>query len=88
FSLKPKGRHTVSVCLGTACHVKGSERILRTVETALEVMEGETTADMRFTVGAVRCVGACSLAPVMVVDKETHGKVNAKQVSAILKKYE
>lgn len=88
FSLKPKGRHTVSVCLGTACHVKGSERILRTVETALEVMEGETTADMRFTVGAVRCVGACSLAPVMVVDKETHGKVNAKQVPAILKKYE
>lgn len=88
FSLKPKGRHTVNVCLGTACHVKGSERILRTVETTLEVMEGETTTDMRFTVGAVRCVGACSLAPVMVVNKETHGKVNAKQVPNILNKYE
>jgi NADH-quinone oxidoreductase E subunit len=88
FSLKPKGRHTVSVCLGTACHVKGSERVLRTVETALGVMEGETTTDMRFTVGAVRCVGACSLAPVMVVNKETHGKVNAKQVPNILSKYE
>lgn len=88
FSLKPKGRHTVNVCLGTACHVKGSERVLRAVELSLDVMEGETTTDMRFTVGAVRCVGACSLAPVMVIDKETHGKVNPKQVPKILSKYE
>jgi NADH:ubiquinone oxidoreductase subunit E len=88
FSLTPKGRHTANVCLGTACHVKGSERVLRAVELALDVMEGGTTTDMRFTVGAVRCVGACSLAPVMVIDKDTHGKVNPKQVPKILNKYE
>ncbi len=88
FSLKTKGRHTINVCLGTACHVKGSERILRAVELALNVMEGETTTDMRFTVGAVRCVGACSLAPVMVIGKKTHSKVNPKQIPDILNKYE
>lgn len=88
FSLKPKGRHTVNVCMGTACHVKGSERALRAVELALNVMEGETTTDMRFTVGAVRCVGACSLAPVMVINKDTYGMLKPKQIPNILSKYE
>lgn len=88
FSLTPKGRHNVSICLGTACHVKGSKRILEEVERTLNIKEGETTDDMRFTLNAVRCIGACSLAPVVVIDSDTHGKANPKKISDILKKYE
>lgn len=88
FSLTPKGRHLVNVCLGTACHVKGSPRILSLVKRKLGIEEGETTADMGFTLNTVRCVGACSLAPVMVVDKDTHGNVTTPIVQEILKKYE
>lgn len=88
FSLTPKGRHLVNVCLGTACHVKGSPRILSLVKRKLGIEEGETTADMGFTLNTVRCIGACSLAPVMVVDKDTHGNVTTPIVQEILKKYE
>lgn len=88
FSLTPKGRHSVNVCLGTACHVKGSPRILSLVKRKLGIDEGETTADMGFTLNTVRCIGACSLAPVMVVDKDTHGNVTTPIVQEILKKYE
>lgn len=88
FSLTPQGRHQVHVCLGTACHVKGSGRVLTEIERELGAKEGQTTADMRFSVGAVRCVGACSLAPVMVVDNQTHGKMTPKAAKDILKKYE
>jgi NADH:ubiquinone oxidoreductase subunit E len=88
FSLTPKGRHLVNVCLGTACHVKGSPRILNLVKRRLGVEEGETTADMGFTLNTVRCIGACSLAPVMVVDKDTHGNVMTTNVQEILKRYE
>lgn len=88
FSLTPKGKHQVCVCLGTACHVKGSARVMSEVERQLGVKEGGTTDDMRFTVSAVRCVGACSLAPVMTVDKDTHSGVGPKKVAGILKKYE
>ncbi len=88
FSLAPKGKHQVCVCLGTACHVKGSARVLDEVERRLGAKEGETTDDMRYSVSAVRCIGACSLAPVMTVDKDTHSGVSPKRVSEILKKYE
>ena len=88
FSLTPKGRHSVNVCLGTACHVKGSPRILSLVKRKLGIEEGETTKDMGFTLNTVRCIGACSLAPVMVVDKDTHGNVTTPAVPDILKKYE
>lgn len=87
FSLEPKGKHQVQVCLGTACHVKGSEKLLHEMERQLGVKEGETTADMQFSLGAVRCIGACSLAPVVVVDHDTHAKITTKQVSALLKTY-
>lgn len=86
FSLTPKGKHQIHVCLGTACHVKGSPRILDEFKRTLGVGEGETTADMRFSLDAVRCIGACSLAPVVVVDQETHGGVTAKKAVDILKK--
>lgn len=88
FSLTPKGRHLVNVCLGTACHVKGSPRILGLIKRKLSIEEGETTPDMDFTLNTVRCIGACSLAPVMVVDKDTHGNVTTSMVPEILKKYE
>lgn len=87
FSLEPKGKHQVQVCLGTACHVKGSEKLLHEMERQLGVKEGETTDDMQFSLGAVRCIGACSLAPVVVVDHDTHAKISTKQVSAVLKQY-
>ncbi|MBI5583551.1 MAG: NAD(P)H-dependent oxidoreductase subunit E [Deltaproteobacteria bacterium] len=88
FSLTPKGRHQIFVCLGTACHVKGSARILGEVKKRLAVEEGETTGDGRFTVNTVRCVGACSFAPVLLVDKDTHSNMLANQVVGILNKYE
>ena len=87
FSLTPKGRYQVNVCLGTACHVKGSPRILSEVKKKLGLDEGETSEDMNFTLGIVRCVGACSLAPVMIINKHTLGNVNQNQVQEILKKY-
>ena len=88
FSLIPKGRHQIHLCLGTACHVKGSPRILNEVKKRLHLEEGETTEDRRFTLETVRCVGACSLAPVMVVDKKTHGNLVLKEVGDILNRYQ
>ena len=87
FSLKPKGRHQVHVCLGTACHVKGGKRIIDELERSLGVKAGDTTADMRFSLSEVRCVGACSFAPVVMVDEAMHGEVTPKQVTDLLKKH-
>lgn len=87
FHLTPQGRHSACVCLGTACHVKGSAGLLDEVERRLGAKEGETTEDMRFTIGAVRCVGACSLAPVMIVDNKMYGGMTSAKVPEILKKY-
>lgn len=88
FSLTPKGKHQVRVCLGTACHVKGGQRILDEMKRKLGVNEGETTPDMQFTLDAVRCIGACSLAPVVVLDNDTHSNVTSKKALTILKNYE
>jgi NADH:ubiquinone oxidoreductase subunit E len=87
FSLEPKGRNEVCVCLGTACHVKGAGQLMNEVERTLEVKAGQSTDDMRYSIQEVRCIGACSLAPVLVVNEDTHGKVRAKQVSKILSDY-
>lgn len=87
FSLDPKGRNEVCVCQGTACHVKGGDQLMNEVERTLKVKAGEATDDMQFSVSEVRCVGACSLAPVLVVNEDTHGKVIPKQVSEILDNY-
>lgn len=88
FSLTPKGRHQVYVCRGTACHVKGAQRVLEEIEKKLNVKEGETTSDLRYSVNEVRCIGACSFAPVIVIDKDTYFHVNSKKAIYILKKYE
>ena len=87
FSLQPKGKHKISVCLGTACYVKGSDKILEAVEKELHITCGECTADRKFSLDSCRCVGACGLAPVMIVDGEVYGKLTAKDVPVILDKY-
>lgn len=88
FSLKPKGRHTVRVCLGTACYVKGIKSVIDRIGANYHLREGETTEDRRFSMEAVRCLGACGLAPVVVVDQHTHGGVTPDEILEILEKYE
>jgi NADH:ubiquinone oxidoreductase subunit E len=88
FSMQPKGRHTIKCCLGTACYVKGIKEVMVRVANQYQLKEGETTVDRRFTLEAVRCLGACGLAPVMVVDRDTHGAVSSDKVIDILEKYE
>lgn len=88
FSLKPKGENEICVCLGTACHVKGAEKVLDAISGNLNIQKGESTDDMRFSLEEVRCIGACSLAPAVVINEETYGQVSPKQVTTILKQYE
>lgn len=87
FSLKPKGKNEICVCMGTACHVKGAEKVMNEIRTKLKIDKGETTDDMNFSLDEVRCIGACSLAPAVVVNEDTHGMVSPKQVVTILSKY-
>ncbi len=87
FSMEPKGRHTIKMCLGTACYVKGIKETMSRIEQAFKVEEGGTTADRRFSLEAVRCLGACGLAPVMVIGQDTHGDVSSDKVLEILEKY-
>lgn len=88
FSLKPKGRHSIRVCTGTACYVRGVREVLDRVERRFDVRAGGTCADGRFSLEPVRCLGACGLAPVMVVDRDTHGGVTPDSACEILEGYE
>ncbi|MBI4230282.1 MAG: NAD(P)H-dependent oxidoreductase subunit E [Planctomycetes bacterium] len=88
FSLKPRGRHLVSVCLGTACHVRGGGRIMDKVTRDLGTPQGEMTPDGRFTVEPVRCVGCCGLAPVVTVDETFYGGMTQQKVAGVLRRYE
>ena len=88
FSLVPRGRHTVKVCMGTACHVRGAAKLVDKMERDFNIKSGCTTGDNRFTLEAVRCVGCCGLAPVVVVDEHFHGKLNQKNFEKVLKNYE
>jgi NADH:ubiquinone oxidoreductase subunit E len=87
FSLVPRGRHTIAVCRGTACHVRGSARILDRIEQELGITDGQTTDDLRFTLRNVRCIGCCSIAPAVRIDRETYGNVRPNQITGILRKY-
>lgn len=80
FSMVPKGRHTIRLCLGTACYVKGIKEVMTRIENQFKVPEGGTSEDRRFSLEAVRCLGACGLAPVMVVGEDTYGDVSADKV--------
>ncbi len=88
FTMKPRGRHTIRVCLGTACYVRGGKKINETVKHMFNIEEGETTEDRRFTYESVRCLGACGLGPVMVVDGNVHGRVKPDKLKSILDQYE
>ncbi|MBQ5994471.1 MAG: NAD(P)H-dependent oxidoreductase subunit E [Clostridia bacterium] len=87
FALSPKGKYNISVCLGTACYVKGSQEVLDKLSEILGIESGECTADGKFSLEACRCIGACGLAPVLTVNDEVYGKLTAKDVPDILKKY-
>ncbi len=83
---KPRGRHVVRVCRGTACHVRGGKTILKLVKQHLGVEEGETTPDMEYTLETVACIGVCALAPNVVVDDRVHGRMNPKKVEQLFRK--
>ena len=87
FSLRPAGKHTISVCLGTACYVKGSQKVLDKLSEELKIPVGGTTEDGLFTLKATRCLGACGLAPVMTIDETTYGRLTPDMVPGILAKY-
>ena len=88
FSFEPKGRHLIKVCMGTACYVKGIQEAVNRIENKYNLKEGGTTEDRRFSLEAVRCLGACGLAPVVVVDQDTYGGVTAEKVIETIDKYE
>ena len=87
FALSPKGKYNISVCLGTACYVKGSGKIYERLQEKLGIGEGECTPDRKFSLMAARCVGACGLAPVMMVNEDVYGRITEKDVDDILAKY-
>jgi NADH-quinone oxidoreductase subunit E len=88
FALQPKGRNLVKVCMGTACYVKGIKEVITRIENHFQVKQGNTSSDRRFSLEPVRCLGACGLAPVMVVNHDTYGDVKADKVVQIIDKYE
>lgn len=87
FSLEPRGDHIINICVGTACHVRGGRRLVEHVEKTLKIGVGETTPDMKFTLETVRCLGACALGPVVVMDNEYHGQMSTKKVDALIQQY-
>ena len=87
FHLEPHGRHTIRCCRGTACHVKGGKGMIKTVSRALDIEPGQTTQDMQFTFETVACLGACALAPVMIIDGTYYGKMTQRKAKNILNSY-
>jgi NADH-quinone oxidoreductase subunit E len=88
FSLVPKGRHEVHVCMGTACHVRGAKRVLENVEDLTGIKPGETDMEMKFSLETVNCLGCCALGPVIEIDGKTHGNISVSDTADVLKSYE
>lgn len=88
FSLKPRGKHLINVCLGTACHVRGASKVLEQIERSLGIERGETSEDLKFTLETVNCMGACALAPVVKIDEEYSGQMKTNKVDPLLSKFE
>lgn len=88
FTMIPKGKHPISVCMGTACYVRGAEKVVDELKKKLGIKVGETTPDGKFSLSCLRCVGACGLAPVVMVGEKTYGRVSAEGIKDILKEYE
>ncbi|RCW49261.1 MULTISPECIES: NADH-quinone oxidoreductase subunit NuoE [unclassified Halanaerobium] len=87
FHQEPRGKNIIRVCMGTACHVRGGDKVLEALKDELNVDSGETTEDLKFTLESVACVGACGLAPVMMVNDNTHGRLTPEKIPEILAKY-
>ena len=87
FTMKPKGKHKISVCMGTACYVRGAEKIVDELKKELNIKVGEITPDGQFSLDCLRCVGACGLAPVMLIGEKVYGRIEAKDVKGILESY-
>lgn len=87
FSITPRGKYTINVCMGTTCYVRGSERLMDKFSDILEIKPGETTPDMKFTLNSVRCIGCCGLAPAATVGEQVYGKLAPKEIPDIIKKY-
>lgn len=88
FRLSPRGRHIIRVCQGTACYVRGADAIFEEIKDRLGVGDGETTEDLKFTLESVACIGACSLAPVITIDDDTHGRLTKSGIAKILAQYD
>ena len=88
FSLKPRGRHLINVCLGTACHVRGAVRVSERIKRELGVNSGETTEDFKFTLETVNCVGACALGPTVIIDGQFYGQMRTNKVDSLLENYD
>ncbi len=87
FKLQPQGKHHISVCMGTACYIRGAAKVLEKIEDELDIKCGETTSDALFSLDETRCIGACGLAPVMTIGEQVYGRVEPHQVKAILDDY-
>lgn len=88
FSLEPKGKHLISICTGTACHVRGTPRIVERLQDILKIEAGQTTPDRKFTLQTVNCLGACALGPLVVIDGKYHGRMTSAKIEKALKNYE
>lgn len=88
FSLVPRGRYRVNICMGTACHVRGAPRVLDTVKDVIGIGPGETDLELRFSLETVNCLGCCALGPVLEINGQTHGKVSTTDVEGVLQNYE
>ena len=86
FSLKPRGRHLINVCLGTACHVRGAVRVLENIERELGISRSETTQDLKYTLETVNCVGTCALGPIVIIDGEYSGQMKTDRIRPLLEK--
>ena len=87
FTMKPKGKYKISVCMGTACYVRGAEKVVDELKKELKITVGDVTADGKFSLDCLRCVGACGLAPVMLIGNKTYGRIDPKDVKGILESY-
>ena len=87
FSLTKRGRHLISVCMGTACHVRGAVQVLEQIEQELKIKRGGTTKDLKFTLETVNCVGACALGPMVIIGEDYHGEMTPEGIVSVLKEY-
>ena len=87
FSLTPRGRNLINVCMGTACHVRGADKVLAQLEKELGIKNGENTKDLKFTLETVNCVGACALGPMVIIGEDYHGEMTPEKISDVLKNY-